>query len=209
MAPSRVHDFFRERLVRNYDGLMRPLERRALGEARRRLLASASGVVLDLGAGTGANFAHYGAAASRVVAVDPEPGMLERAAPRAAAAAAPVALVRAPAESLPFADGAFDTVVATLVLCTVADPARALAEVARVLAPAGRVLMLEHVRPPNAALGLLADLLTPAQRVLAAGCHLNRLTHAAVVRSGLRVESLRERLGGAVVEIEAVGPSAA
>jgi ubiquinone/menaquinone biosynthesis C-methylase UbiE len=181
---------------------MRPMERRVFGEARRRLVAHARGRVLDLGAGTGANFASYAPDVALVVALDPELGMLEGA--KQKAAAAPVTFVAASAEALPFPDAAFDTVVATLVFCTIADPAAAIAEVERVLAPGGRVLMLEHVRSSNAALGLLMDLATPVQRIVAAGCHLNRATQALVARAGFRVETATRRFLGTILELEAV-----
>jgi ubiquinone/menaquinone biosynthesis C-methylase UbiE len=204
MLARRVQDFFRDRMVRNYDRAMRPLEQRALGEARRRLVGHATGRVLDLGAGTGANFAHYSTGVRNIVALDPEIGMLAFAREKRDAARVPISIVAASAEALPFPDASFDTVVATLVFCTIADPERAIVEVGRVLAPAGRVLMLEHVRPPNPVLGLAADLLTPVQRVVAVGCHLNRVTLATVQCAGLRVDSLKERLLGAVIEIVAV-----
>jgi len=191
-------------MVRNYDRFMRPMERRVFGEARRRLLAHARGRVLDLGAGTGANFASYAPNVAHVVALDPELGMLAGARAKASAAPAPVTLVAGSAEALPFPDEAFDTVVATLVFCTISDPAAAMAEVERVLSPGGRVLMLEHVRSSNAALGLLMDLATPIQRIVAAGCHLNRATHALVARAGFRVESAKRRFRGTILELEAV-----
>ena len=203
MVVSRLEQFFGNRLVANYDRLMAPLERRVFGEARRRLVGAAAGRVLDVGAGTGANFSLFAAGDARVVALDPEPGMLERAGRKASGAAVDVALVRATAEALPFPDGCFDTVVATLVFCTIRRPAVALAEVRRVLRPGGRLLMLEHVRSNRPALGLVQDLLTPAQRVVAAGCHLNRPTLALVAR-GLAVTAVRERFASTIVEIEAV-----
>jgi hypothetical protein len=82
-----------------------------------------------------------------------------------------------------------------------------MAEVERVLAPGGRVLMLEHVRSSNPALGLLMDLATPLQRVVAAGCHLNRATHALVAGAGFRVETLSRRFLGTILELEAVRPA--
>ena len=190
-------------MVRNYDECMRPFERRVFGEARARLVATAVGRVLDVGAGTGANFAHYGDAVHSVVAVDPELEMLERAAPKGARSAATVHIVAASAEELPFPDESFDTVVATLVFCTIADPGRALGELERVMAHGGRILMLEHVRSSSRPLALLQDVATPIQRVIAAGCHLNRQTRSLVERSGLRIDAVRERYLGVVVELEA------
>ena len=190
-------------MVRNYDECMRPFERRVFGAARARLAGAAIGRVLDVGAGTGANFSHYGHAVRSVFAIDPEIGMLETARAKAALASVPVHLVAASAEELPFASATFDTVVATLVFCTIPDPVRALGEVERVLVPGGRVLMLEHVRSSTAPLALLQDVATPLQRIVAAGCHLNRRTRSLVERSGLRLDAVRERYLGVVAELEA------
>jgi ubiquinone/menaquinone biosynthesis C-methylase UbiE len=201
MASARVERFFRQRMVRNYDRLMAPLERRAFREARARLVPKAEGRVLEIGAGTGANFAFYGPEARLVVASDPEAGMLSQAASRGAAAR--VVLVAASAEALPFPDRAFDCAVATLVLCTVARPLVALAEIRRVLRPGGRVYLLEHVRSRASILGAVQDVLTPVQRVVAAGCHLNRATPLLVERAGLTLTSVRERFAATVVEMEA------
>ncbi len=207
MLARRVQEYFKDRMVRNYDRMLRPFERRTFGESRRRLLQHAEGRVLDVGAGTGVNFAYYPREVRHVVALDPELGMLATASPKREASAVPVSFVAGSAEALPFPDATFDTVVATLVFCTIGDPGRAIAEVARVLAPGGRVLMLEHVRSSNPILGVVMDVATPLQRIVAAGCHLNRKTHALVARAGFRVEVLRRRALGSVVEIEAIRPA--
>lgn len=203
MLARRVEEYFRDRMVGNYDRCMGPLERRLFGEARARLAARTFGLVLDVGAGTGANFAHYSEAARAVVAVDPELRMLAAARARAASARPPVRLVAASAEELPFRSASFDSAVATLVFCTIPDPARAIAEIERVLAPGGRLLMLEHVRSHTPLVAVLQDAATPLQRLVAAGCHLNRRTQSLVARSGFRVDALRERFRGTIVELEA------
>jgi ubiquinone/menaquinone biosynthesis C-methylase UbiE len=203
MATNAVERFFRERMVTHYDRLMEPLERRVFGAARERLVARAEGRVLEIGAGTGANFAYYGPQASRVVAVEPELGMLAQSRSRAARLGGRVHLLAAEGEALPFRDGAFDSVLGTLVLCTVDRPAVALAEVRRVLRPGGRLLLLEHVRSNWAAVGAVQDVFTPVQQLLAAGCHLNRRTRLLVERAGLTVTAARARFASTVVEIEA------
>jgi ubiquinone/menaquinone biosynthesis C-methylase UbiE len=204
---GRLQAYCRARMIRDYDRLMEPLERRAFAVARERLASAARGRVLDLGAGTGANFAHYSRAAELVVAIDPELGMLAKAARRVESAGAPVTLVAAAAERLPFGAAAFDTVVATLVFCTIGEPERAMAEVARVLAPGGRILMLEHVRSSSKLLGLVQDVATPVQRIVASNCHLNRRTVSLVERAGLRLDAVRERWRGMLVELEATAPA--
>lgn len=159
-----------------YDGMNRSEEKGFLGEMRRQLLAEVTGDVLEIGVGTGANFAHYPAAA-RVVALEPDPFMLKRAEQKLAdLGRTNITLRRAPAEALPFPDASFDTVVSTLVLCTVADPGRALDEIRRVLRPGGRLLFIEHVRADGVG-GSVQDAIRPLWGWFGAGCHPNRRTH--------------------------------
>ncbi|WP_343232985.1 class I SAM-dependent methyltransferase [Miltoncostaea marina] len=171
-----------------YDRLGARAERAWLGDRRRELLAAAEGVVVEVGAGTGANLPHYRGVA-RVLALEPDPAMRRRLRRRALAAPVPVEVGDAPAERLPLGDATADTVVCTLVLCSVADPDRALAEARRVLRPGGRLLFIEHVRGEGRR-ARRQDRLTPVWRRLGAGCHLNRDTVAAIGRAGFRIEAL-------------------
>jgi len=130
-----------------YDTLGGPVERGPLGRWRTALIRPLTGRILDLGAGTGANFPLYGSAA-RIVAVEPDPFMLRRARRRQAAIRGPrIDLCQAVGEALPFRTASFDAVVATLVLCTVTDPERTLHEARRVLRRGGRPLFLAQPRP--------------------------------------------------------------
>ena len=166
-----------------YDGMSRSEEKGFLGEMRRNLLAGVSGDVLEIGAGTGANFEHYPATA-RVVALEPDPFMLKRAEKKLAELGrANITLQRGPAESPPFPDASFDTIVSTLVLCTVADPARALEEMRRVLRPGGRVLFIEHVRADGLG-GRVQDAIRPLWGWFGAGCHPNRRTEETLRDAG-------------------------
>jgi ubiquinone/menaquinone biosynthesis C-methylase UbiE len=168
---------------------------------RRRIVVAgaAEGRVLDLGAGNALNFECCGRAAA-VVGVEPDPYMLRRARPRRAAAAVPAALVQAPAEALPFADAVFDTVLATFVLCTVADPAAALREARRVLRPGGALRFLEHVRAPSARLAAFQDWVQPLWSRLFAGCHPNRDTLAVIRAHGFTVETLETAQRGLLIQ---------
>ncbi|GIP37820.1 SAM-dependent methyltransferase [Paenibacillus sp. J31TS4] len=190
---------------RNYDRMMGPLEKRVLGAMRRRLLSVAEGEVLELGAGTGANFAYY-RSASRVTATEPETAMLAQAEIRAREAAVPVRLVQADATRLPFPDASFDTVVGTLVFCTIPDPAAALAEAWRVVKPGGKLLLLEHVRLRHPLLAKLQDWLTPAWMAVCDGCRLNRRTAELVHRTGFETLEEEERVGGLFVAVRAARP---
>ena len=157
-----------------YDRLMAGTEDAGLRERRHELLATASGRVVEIGAGTGANLDHYTDAVSEIVLTEPEEPMAKRLEEEAASPAGggrSVTVVRAPAESLPFPDDSFDTAVCTLVLCTVRDPERAIAEIERVLKPGGRLLFLEHVRSDDPSLAKWQDRLTPLWRRCGHGCH--------------------------------------
>ena len=183
--PAREHRVF----AALYDLIGRRAERGPMGARRRELLREVSGRVLEIGAGTGANLPHYPALSALTLA-EPDGAMRRRLAPRAAAAAFPVEVLDAPAERLPLADASVDAVVSTAVLCSVDDPAQALAEARRVLRPGGCLLFIEHVRADGRT-ARLQDRLAPAWRRLNAGCHPNRDTVTAIREAGFAVTVLR------------------
>ena len=170
-----------------YDLICASKERRWMGGRRRRLLAGARGAVLEIGGGTGANLAYY-RDVDRVTIAEPDPFMRNRIGPKLEDAPVPVEVSAAGAEELPFPDGSFDTVVSTLVLCTVPDQESALDEVRRVLRPGGRLLFIEHVRAAGSA-ARWQDRLEPLWRRLLGGCHPNRDTVAAIEEAGFEIET--------------------
>jgi SAM-dependent methyltransferase len=177
-----------------YPRILAVAERAGQRRTRQALLAEARGRVLELGAGSGVNLPHYTAEVSQLVVSEPSPHMLShlrRALMREAPPVGEWRLVQAGAEELPFADSSFDTVVATYILCTVPEPARALDEIARVLRPGGRYLFLEHVHAGDGTLlGRFQDLVEVPHRYIAAGCHPNRRTEQLLRASRLRLERL-------------------
>lgn len=180
-----------------YDPFMRRTEEACLAAHRRDVLAGAKGEVLEIGAGTGANLAHYPDAVERLVLTEPDAHMrarLERAVLASPPHAARVEAVGAPASALPYADATFDTVVSTLVLCTVPEPARVLAELHRVLRPGGRLLFLEHVAADeHTSTFRWQKRVEPIWSVLAEGCHTTRRTGLAIREAGFVME--REERG--------------
>lgn len=177
-----------------YDMAMLRAEHRLLRRLRRKMVGAATGRVVEIGAGTGANIPFY-RSADAVCATDPDPAMLRRARRHLSRAVVPLTLRQCPADSLPFADGSVDTVVATLVLCSVPDQRPVLAEIRRVLAPDGLFRFIEHVRQEDGLLGRAQDIATPLWRHCAGGCHLNRRTVGAIEASGFAPVALRrERL---------------
>lgn len=176
-----------------YDRMTARAEQAGLADLRASVIAPASGRTLELGAGTGANAAHYPQAVTELILTEPDPHMARRLREKLADAppGPPYEVVEAGAERLSFDDASFDTVVCTLVLCTVGDPARACAEIARVLRPGGRLLLLEHVRDPAAGtLGTWQDRLRRPWGWVAGGCHPNRDTSATLAAAGFEVAAL-------------------
>jgi SAM-dependent methyltransferase len=171
-----------------YDPLGVSMERGSMGRRRERLLGEARGAVLEIGGGTGANLSYYGDV-ERVTVVEPDPFMRKRLGPKSVAARVPVEVSAAGAEALPFADGRFDNVVSTLVLCTVPDQGSALREIRCVLRPDGRLLFIEHVRAAGS-MARWQDRIAPLWGRLLAGCHPNRDTVAAIERAGFEIETL-------------------
>ena len=158
---------------------------------RQRMLEGLSGSVIEVGCGEGANFAHYPAAVERVVAVEPDPA--SRVAARDEATRAPVAVevIAGIAEDLPAADGSYDAAVCSWVLCTVAEPAVALAELRRVVRPGGELRFYEHVRADGSLQALLQRAVDATfwPRMLG-GCRTTRDTEAAIREAGFTIERL-------------------
>ena len=173
-----------------YDKQLAAVERAGLAEHRRALLTQARGRVVEIGAGTGLNLDYYGPEATELVLTEPEEPMARRLRARLKRGE----VVEAPADRLPFPDDSFDTVVSTLVLCTVPDQERALAEVRRVLKPDGRLLFLEHVRSGDPKVAKWQDRLLRPWRAVGHGCHCNRDTAAALMRAGFALEMQTWRL---------------
>jgi ubiquinone/menaquinone biosynthesis C-methylase UbiE len=172
-----------------YDSMSRKTEEAGLRAIRHGLLAEAGGAVLEIGAGTGANLAHYDGKVESLVFTEPEPAMIRRLQKKVREEAPLAKILRAPAEDLPFEDDSFDTVVSTLVLCGVDDQARALREIRRVLRPDGRLLFLEHVRSDEAALARFQDRMNWLNRLVVC-CDCNRPTLTTIEASGFKVSEL-------------------
>ncbi len=163
---------------------------------RAKVAGGARGRVLELGVGVGTNWA-YLPEGTEYVGIEPDEAMVKRARAYAAERGIPVDLRVAAAEDLPFPDDSFDTIICTLTLCSVSDVPRALAEVRRVLRAGGEFRFWEHVRPEGRLASHLFDWLTPVWRRVAAGCHPNRRTVAAIEAAGFEVQSIEAfRRGG-------------
>jgi ubiquinone/menaquinone biosynthesis C-methylase UbiE len=174
-----------------YDRMMASTEEAGLGDRRQELLANARGSVIEIGAGTGVNLQHYvPGAVQELVLVEPEEPMARRLERKLAGTSLPGRVVRAPAEALPLPDASFDVAVSTLVLCTVGDQARALAEVHRVLKPDGQLLFIEHVRAEDPRVAKWQDRLLPLWVRCGHGCHCNRPTLQVLSASGFDVRDV-------------------
>lgn len=189
------------RFARAYVRVSQTAERRGAAAHRDRLLVGLTGRVIEVGAGNGLNFAHYPVAVTEVLAIEPEPYLRTQAERAAARARVAVTVREGTADALPAADGEYDAVVASLMLCSVPDQDRALAEMRRVLRPGGELRFYEHVRSRRPVLGLLEDLIQPLWSLAAGGCHPNRRTVETIERAGFHVIDL-EQFGFAPVLIQ-------
>lgn len=178
-----------DRIARFYDLFDKPMDLMGVRNRRTRVVQQAHGRTLEVGVGTGRNLGLYSDGVD-LTGIDVSENMLARARRVAATVDIDATLEIADVHELPYGDGSFDTVVATCVFCSVADPIAGLTEVARVVHPDGQVLLLEHVRPRNSILGWLADRLAPAVSRLI-GPDINRRTEDNVVAAGLEITDVR------------------
>ncbi|MBT2641845.1 class I SAM-dependent methyltransferase [Bacillus sp. ISL-41] len=191
----------------SYDKLMGPLEKKWIARVRKKIISGLEGNVLEIGAGTGANFPYYSKdKVESVVSLEPNPHMLDQARLRAKEAGLPVEFHQGMAETLPFNDDEFDTVVATLVLCSVSEPEKVFQEVRRVCKKGGKIVLFEHVRTESKSLAALQDVLTPAWKRLCDGCHLNRDTGLYMKESGIKMVKEKKYFKGIFVEYEGINP---
>lgn len=172
-----------------YDLVMNPLEKRILRKARKNLISHCHGVVLEIGAGTGANLNHYHY--TKIDALDILDVTLQRQVinynfPEKI----PVRFIEGQAESLPFSDEMYDFVIITLVLCSVTDLEASLHEVYRVLKPGGSFVFIEHVLPQHPFLKNVFRVITPLWKRMAHNCHLNRETLKSIETAGFTTTSL-------------------
>jgi ubiquinone/menaquinone biosynthesis C-methylase UbiE len=172
-----------------YDRQLAKVEQTGLGELRQSLLADASGRVLEVGGGTGANLPFYGPDVESLTITEPEPSMLRRLEQRVREQSPDTKVLRTPAEDLPFEDNMFDVAVSTLVLCGVDDEARALGELRRVLRPGGRLIFIEHVRSDEPGLARWQDRLNGLIRLVTC-CDCNRRTLDSIQAEGFEVTAV-------------------
>ncbi|MFZ3580140.1 class I SAM-dependent methyltransferase [Virgibacillus sp. DJP39] len=185
---------------RIYDMAMRPLEQTKFKKIRTTLLDEAVGRILEVGSGTGVNFPYY-RNATHVDAIEPNPTMRQQSYKNVRNSHVPIQTYSVKAEKLPFADNSFDSVVATLVFCTIPDPLQALEEIQRVGKPGAKLLLFEHVKVNQAFLEKTQDVLTPLWKQVCDGCHLNRDTLGILNQSNFSILNVDSHYKGIFLSI--------
>jgi len=164
---------------------------KAMRERRAQVIPGATGVVLEVGIGSGLNLPFYSRGVTRLYGIDSSPELLTMTRRKLGALAFPVELLCQPAERLPLDDGSIDTVVTTWTLCSIAAPEEALREVRRVLRPEGQLLFIEHGFSPDARVAAWQSRLTPVWKRVAGGCHLNRKIDVLLRSAGFHIVNLQ------------------
>jgi ubiquinone/menaquinone biosynthesis C-methylase UbiE len=166
------------------------MQNRLLDHYRHQTIASARGLVLEVGVGSGVNLPLYGPAVTRVVGLDPSPQLLRLASKRAADMVIPVSLLRGSAEHVPFADAVLDTIVMTWTLCSIPNPIAALTEMRRVLKPGGQLLFVERGLSPEIRTARWQHRLTPYWKRISGGCHLDRKADDLIRAAGFGIDAI-------------------
>lgn len=187
--------------ARLYDLVLAPIEQTKFKKIRKDLVGKAQGRVLEIGSGTGVNFPYY-QSALHVDAIEPDPYMNKKSLNRLEKSNISIQTHLVKAEKLPFADHTFDTVVGTLVLCTIPDSEKALKEVQRVCKPGGKVFLFEHVRVNHSTFGPLQDALTPVWSKVCEGCRLNQNTVELLQNAGFIIHTIEKHFKGLFLVIE-------
>ena len=200
---DRVRRIYNESAA-GYDRKIKLPERLLFGSGRQWATGLAGGRTLEVATGTGRNLPYYGTHIA-LTAIDLSEGMLALARQRAAVLGREVDFHVADAQALPFDEGSFDTVLATLALCSIPDDSAGVAEMARVLEPGGRLVLLEHVRSPLAPVRAVQRVLEPLFLKFEAD-HLLREPERRVREAGLRIEHCERSKLGLVLRLVARKP---
>ncbi len=177
-----------------YDLMMKPLEKRAISKMRSKYISRAYGHVVELGSGTGVNLKYYNM--SQVNRLHMTDIKINNALKKKTKAFDQVKMIQVDAEKLPYEDHSVDTVVATLLYCSVVDVQSSLNEIKRILKPAGRLIFIEHVLPHDESLAKVFNVVTPVWKHVANGCHLNRVFKDSLLKAGFKVtDSMLDKRG--------------
>lgn len=185
-----------------YDAFMKPFEKRKLHLIRTDLIGEASGEILEIGSGTGINFPYY--KQGKVTALEPNFSMRRRSLIKIGESKVPIQVREGDAQHLNYPDDTFDTVVSTLVFCSVSDPRRVLREIKRVCKADGRLLLFEHVRLEEGPIAKAQDVLNPVWTSITGGCSLNRDTVRLLREEGMEITEVKRYLKGVFLSIRAL-----
>lgn len=170
-------------MISLYDMFMMPLEKSGIKKARKELIPTSKGAVLEIGSGTGVNIKHYNFdQIERLTMTDIK---LSRKIKKVSHEQ--IELLELNVEGLPFEENTFDYVIHTLVFCSVKDVSKGIQELRRVLKPGGRVLFIEHILPEKGGLKRMFSFINPAWRVFASGCNLTRDYETALTNNGFEI----------------------
>lgn len=186
-----------------YDQVMKLEALSKVRKARKNIITEAHGHVLEIGSGTGINFPFYKKASS-VEAIEPNRNMIERSMKQKRRATVPIHINKQSAENISFPENTFDSVVSTLVFCTIPNPVKALNNIQRVAKPGATILFLEHVKMKQTLIARTQDLLTPTWQKVADGCHLNRDTLATIKMSDLEIKDVKTFYKGLVIVVKCI-----
>ena len=185
-----------DQFANGYDRFLWPLEQLIFAQVRRQLIPKAGGNVLELAVGTGVNLPLY-QPGTCVIGIDSSWEMIQSAQGRKSEKC--TAILQSDAARLPFPTNHFDTIISTLLYCSLDEPAKTLAEIRRVLRPDGCLLMMEHVRGKSPIMGILTDLVNIPWPAITRTCHFNRRPTEDLSQAGFTILA-QERQAMSIVQ---------
>lgn len=182
-------NFYNKYILPNYLNIM--MKSGDLESHRIDIAGEATGVVLEIGFGSGLNLPYY-SNINKLFALDPSRELYDLARENIAKAMFPVEYIQASAESIPFSDNSLDSVVSTWSLCSIPQPETALKEIFRALKPGGKFLFVEHGKSPSSFISKMQNFFTPISKRIAGGCHMDRDIEKLVLDAGFEIQKINK-----------------